>query len=84
MSRKIKLEERNRHYALNNKSKGHRNEKLMSNYSLKNFLKTVILSQYQKDNSVNENQVCYKKVTKDVLDVIMEDDFWKDTIHSYF
>ena len=47
----------------------------MSDYLLKKFLEIVTLSQYEKDNSANENQFSYKKVAKDVMDVIMEDDF---------
>ena len=49
----------------------------MTNYSLKKSIETFIL------NSENENQVSYKKVAKDVLDVIMEDDFWKDTAQLF-
>ena len=50
-------------------------KKIMFDYSVKKSLETVILSQYEIDNSANENKVSYKKVAKDVMDVIMEDIF---------
>ena len=49
---------------------------IMSDYSMKKSLETVILSRYEKDCSANENNLSYyKKILKDLLDIIMKDDF---------
>ena len=52
---------------------------LLSNYNLRKSLETVLL-QYKNKDLTNDN-ISYKKAANDVLEVMMQDDFWIDTAH---
>ena len=68
MNRKIEIEQgklKVKETELNN---------LLSNHPLRKSPKTVILSQY-KNNDLTNEKISFKNAAKDVLDVIMQDDF---------
>ena len=48
---------------------------LLSNYNLRKSLETVILSRYKNKDPTKNEKISYKKAAKDVLEVMMQDDF---------
>ena len=48
---------------------------LLSNYNMRKSLETVILSRYNNKDPTKNEKISYKKAAKDVLKVMMQDDF---------
>ena len=48
---------------------------MLSNYNLRKSLETVILSRYKNKDPTKNEKISYKKAAKDVLEVMMQDDF---------